>query len=146
MQIQTSRFGAVTIEVDDILLFPRGLIGFEDCRHWVLLADEENPALGWLQSVGRGDVAMATLSPRRFWPDYRLRLDRGQLLPLELSHWDQAYVLALLSRSDRSLTVNLKAPVIVNLDRRLGRQVVASDDQPLALDLTPPAAMLRRAA
>lgn len=146
MQIQTSRFGTVSIEVDDILLFPRGLIAFEDCRHWVLLADDQNPALGWLQSVSRGDVAMATISPRRFWPEYRLRMERNQLLPLELSTWDQAYVLALLSRGERSLTVNLKAPLVINLDRRLGRQIVASDDQPLALELSSPASTARRAA
>jgi flagellar assembly factor FliW len=29
--------------------------------------------------------------------------------------------------------VNLKAPVIINLDRRLGRQVVTLDEQPIAL-------------
>jgi len=138
MQINTSRFGAVTIEVDDILLFPNGLIGFDDCRHWVLLADADNAAIGWLQSITRGDVAMAVLSPRRFLPDYRLRLKRGQLLPLELSQFDQAYVLLLVNKTDWQLTVNLKAPLIINLDRRLGRQVISSDEQPLALELSPP--------
>lgn len=146
MQINTSRFGAVLIEVDEILLFPHGLIGFEDCRHWVLLADADNAAIGWLQSLTRGDVAMAVLSPRRFLPDYRLRLKRGQLLPLELSQFDQAFVLALVGNSERCLTVNLKAPLIVNLDRRLGRQVIASDDQPLALELARPATLRRKSA
>ena len=126
-------FGPVEIEVDDILLFPHGVIAFEDCRHWVLLADDENDALGWLQSVTRGEVAVPVVSPRRFAPEYQVHVTRGQLAPLELSHFDQAYVLSVVSQSDGDLTLNLKAPLIINLDRRLGRQVITTDEQPVAL-------------
>jgi flagellar assembly factor FliW len=137
MHISTLHFGPVEIEVDDILLFPHGLVAFEDCRHWVLLADDENPSLAWLQSVTRPEVALPLVSPRRFVPDYRVHVSRGQLLPLEFSQFDQAYVLAVVSKSDGDLTLNLKAPLIVNIDRRLGRQVITSDDQPVALQLSP---------
>src|SRR5438105_14820714 len=133
MQIATTHFGPVEIEIDDILVFPRGLVAFEDCRHWVLLSDEENPALAWLQSVSAAEVALPVVSPRRFAPEYSVHLSRGHLLPLELSQFDQAYVLAVVSQSDGDLTLNLKAPLIINLDRRLGRQVITSDEQPVAL-------------
>jgi flagellar assembly factor FliW len=147
MQIQTIHFGPVEIDVDDILLFPHGIIAFEDCRHWVLLADEENPSLAWLQSVSRPEVSLPVVSPRRFAADYSVHVTRGQLVPLEFSQFDQAYVLAVVSTSDGDLTLNLKAPLIINLDRRLGRQVITSDDQPVALAL-PVArpAMLRKSA
>ena len=137
MQIHTTRFGVVEIEIEDILLFPHGLIAFEDCRHWVLLADAENASLGWLQSVNRGDIAVPVVSPRRFAPDYQVHVTRGQLAPLELSHFDETYVLSVVSRSDGDLTLNLKAPLLINLDRRLGRQVLTSDEQPVACPLAP---------
>lgn len=136
MQISTTRFGIVEIDVEDILLFPHGLVAFEDCRHWVLLSDAENDSLGWLQSVNHGEVALPVVSPRRFVPYYRVHVTRGQLAPLELSHFDQTYVLSVVSKSDDDLTLNLKAPLIINLDRRLGRQVVTTDEQPLACQLT----------
>jgi flagellar assembly factor FliW len=136
MLINTSHFGAVEIEIDDILLFPRGLIAFEDCRHWVLLADAENAALAWLQSVSRPEVALPVVSPRRFSSGYAVRVTRGQLLPLEFSQFDQVFVLAVVAQSDGDLTLNLKAPLILNLDRRLGRQVITSDEQPVALALS----------
>jgi flagellar assembly factor FliW len=144
MQISTTNFGPVEIEVDDILLFPHGVIAFEDCRHWVLLSDEENPALAWLQSVSRPEVSLPVVSPRRFAPDYSVHLNRGQLLPLEFSQFDEAYVLAVVSQSDGDLTLNLKAPLIINLDRRLGRQVITSDDQPVALALQTAAPLVWR--
>ena len=135
MQIQTHHFGPVEIEVDDVLLFPRGIIALEECRHWVLLADAENAALAWLQCVTQPEIALPVVSPRRFAPEYQVRLTRGQLSPLELSQFDQAYVLAIVSRGDDQLTLNLKAPLIINLGRRIGRQVITTDEQPLALEL-----------
>jgi flagellar assembly factor FliW len=135
MQISTSRFGLVEIDVDDILLFPHGLIAFEDLRHWVLLADAENDALGWLQSVNHGDVALPVVSPRRYAPQYQVHVTRGQLAPLELAHFDATYVLSVVSKSDDDFVLNLKAPLVINLDRRLGRQVVTTDEQPVACPL-----------
>jgi flagellar assembly factor FliW len=135
MQIATKHFGPVEIAIDDILCFPHGVVAFEECHHWVLLADAENDSLAWLQSISHPEVSLPVVSPRRFQPDYQVHVQRGQLLPLEISHFDQAYVLAVVSKSDDDLTLNLKAPLIVNLDRRLGRQVVTTDDQPVALVL-----------
>lgn len=135
MQIHTTRFGLVEIDAADILLFPQGVIALDDCRHWVLLGDESNESLGWLQSVTRGEIALAVVSPRRFVPEYQVHVTRGQLATLELSQFDAAYVLSIVSRSDGELTLNLKAPLLVNLDRRLGRQVITTDEQPIAWHL-----------
>lgn len=147
MQISTTHFGPVEISVEDMLLFPSGIIAFEDCQHWVLLADEANDSLGWLQSVTRAEIALPVVSPRRFVPEYQVRVTRGQLLPLDISQFDQAYVLSILSRSDNDWTLNLKAPLIINLDRRLGRQVITTDEQSVALQLTSASpALLRRSA
>ena len=57
MKIDTSRFGIVDIEPDDLLHFASGLLGLEECRHWVLLADAVNEALGWLQSATRPEIS-----------------------------------------------------------------------------------------
>lgn len=136
MRIDSTRFGAVTIEPEDILTFPQGLIGWEDLRHWVLLCDSENNSLGWLQCVGRPDVALPVVSPRKYVPGYQARIKKSQLAALEITPEDQAFVLTVLARNDGQLTVNLRAPIVINLDRRLGRQIVTTDEQPLAWELT----------
>lgn len=138
MQISTRHFGSVEIDADDILHFPRGIVAFEDCRHWVLLSDAGNPSLAWLQSIHRSDVAVPVVSPRRFAPDYAVHVLKGQLATLELSQFDHAFVLTVISQSDGDLTMNLKAPLLINLDRRLGRQVITIDEQPVALPMARP--------
>jgi flagellar assembly factor FliW len=146
MDIQTTRFGKVAIDAEDILLFPHGLMGFEDCQHWVLLADAVNPAVGWLQSMTHASLAMPVISPRRFVREYQLRLTRGELAALQLGATDRAYVLSLVSDHDGALTTNLKAPIVVNLQRRLGRQVVTADEQPLRHELARKTIPLRKTA
>lgn len=131
MQIQTTRFGFLEVEADAILTFPTGLLGLENCRHWVLLADAHNEALGWLQSTSRPDIALAVVSPRRFVPYYQLRVARSELVPLALRDIKEAEVLAIVGRHEQAMTLNLKAPLVLNLEQRLGRQVVSSGDQPV---------------
>lgn len=131
MQIHTTRFGEIDIEADAVLFFENGLIGFEDLRQWILLADPENAALGWLQSVEQLDLSMAVVSPRRFVPDYRVRLSRRQLQAIQLNESDEAYVLAIVGKNDQALTLNLRAPLLINLQQRLGRQLITLDAQPL---------------
>jgi flagellar assembly factor FliW len=146
MKIHTTRFGSIEIEPDDILFFRNGLLGFEDCRHWVLLADADNSAVAWLQSMQHADVAMPVVSPRRFVADYQVRLEPNDVDVLQLSSVEQAYVLGVVSRDDDVLTLNLRAPLVINLDRRIGCQVVTADPQPLQYELATLPTMLRRSA
>jgi flagellar assembly factor FliW len=146
MQISTTRFGMLSVDVDDLIHFPHGVVGFEDCRHWVLLADPNNNAVGWLQSVERPATALAVVSPRRFVDDYRIRVATGQLACLALADHDRLYALCVISKHDGSCVMNLRAPVLINLDRRLGCQVITGDDQPLQMELARPTAQLRKSA
>src|SRR6478736_5160197 len=128
MNISTTRFGTLSIDETDVLTFVDGLIGMEDCRRWVLLGDAENPALGWLQCLDRPEVAMAVVSPRRFVPNYEVRVAKREIASLGLNDPNQAQVLVIISNTSGSLVLNLKAPLIIHLEERLGRQIVARDD------------------
>jgi flagellar assembly factor FliW len=144
MKINTTRFGSLTIEEADVLTFVDGLIGMEDCRRWVLLADAQNSALGWLQSLERSEVALAVVSPRRFVADYRCRVARRDLVPLGLEDPHDAQVLTIVSQASGSLALNLKAPLVIHLAERLGRQIVARDDH--AVQHVLPGTALRKTA
>lgn len=135
MRINTTRFGRIDVDSSDVLHFPSGLPGLEDCRTWALLADSGNDALGWLQSMTRGDVALAVVSPRRFVPDYQVRIPRSELTPLSIADIRQAQVVVVVGRNGKGLTLNLKAPIVINLEARTGRQVVASGELPLQYEL-----------
>jgi flagellar assembly factor FliW len=136
MRITTTRFGRIDVDAADLIRFPSGLPGLEDCREWALLADSANDALGWLQSTTRPDVALAVVSPRRFVPDYQVRIPRSELSPLNLDDMRDAQVVVVVGENGTGLTLNLKAPIVINLQARTGRQVVASGDLSLRYELS----------
>ena len=146
MQLATSRFGTLDIESHDILLFPTGIVAFEDCRNWVLLGDADSPHVAWLQSASRPEVALAVVSPRKFVPDYQVHVTKSQISTLQLRAIHEEYVLTIVGKNERGLTLNLKAPIIINLDRRLGRQVVTSNEQSLQYELVGAGPGLRKIA
>ncbi len=146
MQLVSNRFGVLAIEAEDILHFPSGIPGLEDCRSWVLLADARNDALAWLQSVSHSNVCLAVVNPSRFVPEYRLRVSRVELASLGITSPDECEVLAIVSSHCGQLTLNLKAPLVIHPEKRLGRQVIASDEQPLRYPLPQHDRHLRRSA
>jgi len=135
MEVNTSRFGPVRVEGEDLLCFPAGLVGLEECRDWVLLRDGQSDAVAWLQSAQRPRIALAVVSPRRFVPDYRIRVARTELESLGFEDLRAAQVLVVVGRTDRCITLNLRAPLILNLARRLGRQVLTNGDMPVRYEL-----------
>ena len=64
-----------------------------------------------------------------------MRVSRGELTALELTELRDAQVLTIVGKNERGITLNLKAPVVINLQRRLGRQVITNGDMPIQYQL-----------
>jgi flagellar assembly factor FliW len=146
MQFHTSKFGSLEIDSQRIILFPDGIVGFESHRHWVLLSEDNDDSIGWLQSLSDSELAFLVVTPQRFVEGYEMKLHRSQLLTVPWSREDRSLTLAIVSDHDGTLTANLKAPILLNVDRCLGRQVIVADDQPLQHVLYTQPAQLRKSA
>jgi flagellar assembly factor FliW len=131
MRIETQRFGTLQLKADQLFLFPQGLIGMESLRHWALLPDMDNASVAWLQSASRGDRAIPLISPRAFFDDYRVHVTRRELASLHMQMGAELYVLTTVAGHVGKLTTNLRSPLLLNLHRRLGCQVITCDDQPV---------------
>ena len=146
INLDSTRFGTLSVDADDVIRFPHGLPGLEECRDWVLMADTQSDAIAWLQSVDRHDVALAVASPRRFVPTYQIRVARRELEPLELECLETVQVLVVLCKTGNSITLNLKAPLLINPNRRLGHQIVTNSDLPVRYELGSDLPTLRKSA
>lgn len=135
MEIDTTRFGRIELSGDGVLTVPNGVFGFEDCRRWVTLDEATNPAVVWLQSVDRPDLAFALVSPRRFVPGYQVHVARRDLAPLGQFSAENLEVLVIVSRPGARLALNLKAPLVIDAVRGVGCQVVARDDWPVRYEV-----------
>jgi flagellar assembly factor FliW len=136
MLVQTTRFGNVESRQEEVIVFPQGMIGFESSRHWLILPDPDNQDVAWLQSLAQPQVALPLVSPRKFSPGYRCGVPSRHLAPIHLRSTDCVYVLCVMSKSGKTLTLNLRSPIIVNLTQRLACQVITTDSMPLALPIS----------
>ncbi len=136
MFVQTSRFGQIQSSQEEVIFFPQGLIGFESSKHWLIVPDPANSDVAWLQSLSEARVALPLVSPRKFVPDFKVVTSQRDLAPLSIRSSDRIYVLCVLSKSGKTLTINLRSPLVVNLSRRLACQLITSDSLPLALPIS----------
>jgi flagellar assembly factor FliW len=146
MLVKSTRFGPITASDADIIVMPHGLIGYEDTRHWLILADAENSDIAWLQSAAQPQVALPLVSPRKFVPDYKVTISQRQIEILNVRPSDRIFIMLVVSKSGKSLTVNLRGPILINLTQRLAVQCVLNEPLPLAMPLTLPSSSISRAA
>lgn len=126
MEIQTTRFGALQVDDDRILTFPKGLLGFPSHQRFALIqAGEENYFL-WLQSVEDPNLAFVVTDPTVFYRDYdAVREDVREELKLE--ELEAAQVFVICNKVGDWLTGNLLGPLVVNAATCMGMQVVLTE-------------------
>ena len=130
MNIVTTRFGLVHASESDLIRIPEGLVGFRTFNQFFLLPDPVVSGLTWLQSVTAAELAFGLIAPPLAISDYRVELRPGDRTALELEDERAALVYVILNRGDGGgLTVNLQGPLVFNLARRLGRQMVLTSSR-----------------
>jgi flagellar assembly factor FliW len=130
-------FGTFDVSPDEIISFPAGLPGFEECRRFVVLSSRELDPFKCLQSVEGPSASFLAVDPRRVFPDYRCVLSDVDRARLGESGEESLVWLAVVSVLDDKTLVNLRAPIVVNPARMLGYQLMPSNSlYPLRFELT----------
>lgn len=131
MKIQTARFGVVEVTADDLIDFPEGILGFNNLRKFVLLDDPSDDIFAWLQSCEEPGIAFPVLEPELFAAQYQVQLTKHDMEALKLVTPDghRTFVIITIPQDPTQMTANMKAPVVINVARRLARQCVLQDNQ-----------------
>lgn len=130
MFIETSRFGTIQINQEDLLTFDEGLLGFVNLRKFVLLEDPSDEIFVWLQSCELPEVAFPVLEPELFSPSYEVRLTKSDLEALCVVENGsiRSFSIVTIPQDPQQMTANLKAPIVVNTRTRKARQCVLQDN------------------
>lgn len=134
MLVKTAFFGEQNADTDAVLHFPSGLFGFEDCKDFKLFHQEsENPAVFWLQSLNRSDVAFSITDPALVGIYYEFTLSDEDLASLGGEGGPEDMIVAILLFRDESGTLrgSIKSPLVVNMKTLKGMQKLLQDVEPL---------------
>ena len=124
--VVTPRFGEVTFAQGDVIEFPWGLPGFPELRRFLALSLDEQPSFVWLQSVDDPNIALPAADPWQIFNEYEPKLPAYATAALELHGPEDFTVLCVVvvTKDAQEMTMNLMAPIVVNLKLRRARQVM----------------------
>jgi len=131
---ETRYFGPVEYDEDSVMVFPDGIPAFEQEKRFLALRQPISEPLVFLQSVANPDVCFATLPAPAACPGFRLNMTPEDLRVLGLERGRQPAIgrdvlcLTILSLTENAPpTVNLLAPIVVNLRTLRARQAIQTD-------------------
>ncbi|GAB4236523.1 MAG: flagellar assembly protein FliW [Acidobacteriota bacterium] len=129
LRLETPKFGMVEYNPEDVVRVPGGLPGFRQLEHFLLIESEEHEPLKFLQSIDEPLISFPLIDPRIVCPDYQVGLDASDAAALGLEEPTQAliYCIVTLEADPLKSTANLRAPLVINTERMVGRQVLLSD-------------------
>jgi flagellar assembly factor FliW len=126
MKIESPRFGTLEVSQDRVIEFPQGLPGFEQLRRYSIFhpEGEGEPNYYILQSLDDASVAFHIADPARFGFDYEIALTDDEAATIGLTDVSKAVVAVMLIKeaSSGAMRANVKAPLILNPEKRLGMQ------------------------
>ena len=107
---------------------PMGLLGFEQIKDYVLLANPAEAPFAWLQVEANASLAFIVIDPFLVMPDYQPDIPQADADFLGLKETSDAVLLNIVTiHSTNHATVNLKGPVVVNRHTHTGKQVILTN-------------------
>lgn len=135
MLVNTRLFGEIVIEDDKVLEFEQGILGFEELKKYAIVFNNEQESkkgIMWLQSIEDGSLAFPVIDPTLVEETYNPIVEEDWLEPIgSFETAEDLYVLAILTvpTDITKMTVNLKAPLIINTISRKGCQIIVNNEE-----------------
>jgi flagellar assembly factor FliW len=126
LRLETRYHGEQEIDEKEIIWFEKGIPGFLEEKKFVLLPYSDDSVFFILQSAATPGLAFVIADPFIFFKRYDFTLEDQVVHALELTSKEKVAVYVILTIRDpfQETTVNLQAPVVINIEKRLGKQVI----------------------
>ena len=131
MLINTKFLGEVEIKESEILSFNQGLPGFPQYKQFILLSLDADLPLALLQSTEEATIGFVVAFPFAFKQDYAFDLSEEDKEDLNIEKEEEVltYTIVTLQETFADSTINLLAPIIINTNKKLGKQIVLQDSK-----------------
>ncbi len=135
MKFRTTRFGELELPDSDAITLPQGILGFPESSRFVLLEhDAEGTPFKWLQAIEDPSLAFVVMDPHLLVSGYEVCFDEEATREMGAEKFDdENFAMMVIVNIPRDnpihMTANLRAPIVVRLDTRVGQQIVLSNEE-----------------
>lgn len=123
IKVNTTRFGELSIVEEKVITFRDGIPGFPESKRFVILDHKDTP-LKWLQSIDEPDLAFIIVEAGCIEPAYEIKIDNSVKEYLGAQDEDSLIVFLILRVEDGKVIANFNGPLVFNVDKMLGVQVI----------------------
>lgn len=127
LHLHSKRFGDLDVPTASVFEFPEGLVGFPGTKRFVLLDHRPGSTFKWMLSVDDPELGFAVADPTDlvvgYVPPFEAATRAVGAEPADLA----IFALVTIPQNPTEMTVNLMAPVAVNLKSRVARQLVLEE-------------------
>jgi flagellar assembly factor FliW len=129
VKLETGSFGTLEYEEQSVIHLPEGMLGFSKFKRYILVENREIQPFKWLQSLDLPKVAFPMLDPHLVVQDYSCTATSEDLRSLEIEQDSDLVMLAvsIIPEDAAQATINLKAPLLINHRKMIGKQVILSE-------------------
>ena len=120
-----TRLGRQVVDLDKVIHFPRGIIGFEQRKQFTLLQIRPEAPFLVLQSMDDPGLGLLVADPYGFMPEYTLRIGDAEQKLLQVSRREDLAVLvtvAIPPGKPEETVISLTGPILINHAARIGIQ------------------------
>jgi flagellar assembly factor FliW len=115
---------------DTIIHFDEGLIGFSECKDFQLMESDNIAPFHLLQSPDVREVGFLVIEPSALMKDYYSHIPDREWESIGVSAGEPrlAFIICVIGATPKESTGNFQAPLIVNYNKMLGRQLILTDN------------------
>ena len=134
--MNTKYFGEINVDEKEVITFKPGLFGFEDKTKFVLLSfldengESSEDSLMCLQSTEDPQLAFIIMNPYYIVAEYDpYKGAEKDLKDIELGETTKhtVYCIAVIRDNFEESTINLKCPIVINLENKNAKQIILED-------------------
>ena len=135
---------ATTVAPGNQVRLPAGILGFEQFKDYVLLANPAEMPFAWLRAADHASLAFVVINPFLVMPDYTPDVPDADVEFLGLKEVDDALLFGIVTlRGPGRATLNLKGPLIFNRHTHVGKQVIIANANNYSVEHPLPVAAAR---
>lgn len=131
MNLKTKYHGTIEYKAEDVISFNKGLPGFENLRKFIMFSIEDNEVFNVLHSIDDTNVGLIVVSPFDKLKEYNVEINDNIIedLKIEAEKDVVVYNTVTMNSDITKITSNLKAPIIININKKLGEQIILNDEK-----------------
>lgn len=131
MVLSAQEIQSTKTDPKNVIRFEDGIYGFENVKDYVLLQEEKTATIWSLQAAYCDYPVLYVINPFLIAKNYNPDISKEDFEKLGRPEEKDLCILAVavIKKDLEKSVINLKSPIVINADQKIGRQIISEDSQ-----------------